>query len=70
MIVNAEHYWPLVETNEIREKNAFNIVFETTQKMNELETNNILDSASSTFRIEFKAMRLSTPSTHRAKHCD
>ena len=51
MIINAEHYWSLIETFQIREKNAFDIIFETTTRKDESGTEDILDSASAAFGI-------------------
>ena len=51
MIINAEHHWSLIETFQIRKKNAFDIIFETTARNDEQETKDILDSAGAALGI-------------------
>ena len=67
MIINAEDDWSLIEANKIRKKNTLNIILKATEKNNELETDNVLDSTSAPFRVQFKAVWLLASSTDCTK---
>ena len=58
MIINAEHYRPIVKASKIWKKNSLNVILEATKKMNQLEMYNVLNSASTTIRVQFKAVWL------------
>ena len=66
MIINAKHYRSIVKASKTRKKNALNVILEA-KKMNQLEEDNVLDSASATFRVQFEAVWLLASSTHRTE---
>ena len=63
MIIDAEHYRPMVKASQIRKKNSLDVILKATKKMNQLEADNVLDSTSAPFRIQFKAVWLLASST-------
>ena len=67
MIINAEHYRSIVKASKIRKKNSLNVILEATKKMNQLEEDDVLDSASTTLRVQFEAVWLLASSTHRTE---
>ena len=51
MIINAEHDWSVIEALEIRQKDPLYVIFKATEKNNEHEVDNILDSTGTAFRV-------------------
>ena len=51
MVINAEYDWSVIEALEIRQKDPLYVIFKATEKNNEHETDNILDSTGAAFRV-------------------
>ena len=51
MVINAEYDWSVIDALKIWQKDALYVIFKAIDKNNKLETNNILDSAGTAFRV-------------------